>query len=231
MQRAEEAMKNTLLILRRELGNFVQSERSSFVIQAVLVILWGAMVARNMQQLALEANVLWWVFFSVIVSSTFANATFVSERLSGSLEILLTCGVERRAILAGKIAYVILMSCLLGALSLGFSAACTLFSSSDAQSFFAAASPWRLAYLYLTACFVNASCCAWLSVRLANPRLSAFANLLVLSVIVCGHALLSAVWPASAWSLPLVLVCAGGLFLFFAVRDFGGERVIQPYSF
>jgi hypothetical protein len=119
----------------------------------------------------------------------------------------------------------------LGVLCLGFSAVYAFAATDDPGLVFASVSPWRLAYLYLAACFVNASCCAWLSVRLANPRLSHFANLLVLSFVVGGHAVLSAVWPLSLWTLPLALALIGALFLFLAVRDFSGERVIQPYSF
>jgi hypothetical protein len=186
-------------------------------------------LASNMAQLSIDINTLWWVFFSVVVSSTFANTAFVSERLTGSLEIVLTCGLSRSSILLGKMAFVLLMSFGLGLACFGLGLIGASFLG-DIGIILRTVRVVNLVTLYLTACLMNAACCAWLSIRLSNPRLSHFANLLVLGVIVGANAGLAAFFPVSIWILPGVLFCIGLIFYFMALRDFSSERVTQPPS-
>ncbi len=223
-------MKDSFVVVKNAWLGFLQSDRSSFLVYGILIAVWSIVLASNMSQLALEANTLWWVFFSVIVSGTFSTSIFTSERLTGALEIVLTCGLSRMSILAGKIVFVILISAGLGFLCYGLALIWVAIAGEELALVVRATDFFDVAVLYLAACFMNASCGAWLSVRLSNPRLSSFANLLILGVIVGGHAVLSAVLSVSAWLLPAVL-CGGGLvFLFLAARDFSGERVIQPFT-
>ncbi|MBD3392193.1 MAG: hypothetical protein GF418_08980 [Chitinivibrionales bacterium] len=223
-------MRGMLTVFGNEWTGFLRSDRSVFTIYAILVLVWSIVLASNMNLLALDANILWWVFFSVVVSSNFANTTFVSERLTGSLEIVLTCGLSRMAILLGKIAYVIFMSVVLGLLCYAFGILWALIAGEDAVLMLQTMNLAQLILVYLSACFMNACCGAWLSVHLTNPRLSHFANLLVLGLVVGGHAVISTLTPLSAWVLPGVLCAAGVLFLLLAARGFAGEKVVQPFT-
>jgi ABC-type Na+ efflux pump permease subunit len=156
---------------------------------------------------------------------------FVSERLNGSMEILLTCGLSRVSILAGKILYIVVMSVIFGFLCLGFSLFGSLGTGLSPIVLIKAAGGGITVLLYLFACFMNAACGAWLSMRLPNPRLSHFANLFVLGIMVGGHSALAAFVDCPSWLLPALLLFFGVIFMFMAVRDFEGEHAIQPFSF
>jgi hypothetical protein len=87
---------------------------------------------------------------------------------------------------------------------------------------------WQVIILYIAACFLNASCGAWLSVRINNPRLLPFVNLVVLGIIVVIHELLAYKIALSLWSLSCVLTVTGVLFYVLAIKAFRGEGIIQP---
>jgi ABC-type transport system involved in multi-copper enzyme maturation permease subunit len=188
------------------------------------------LIAVNVREFSTHASALWWVFLSVIVSGNFAATVFSSERMTGSLEVLLTCGISRRAILAGKIAYIVVMSLALGGLCYLLAILWTV-AGGIPLSLIARTTPvLNHAVLFATACYMNASCSAWLSLYLPNPRLSNFANLLVLAVVIGVHTALAEVLPLSPWALPLALALVGVLFQLGATRAFRSERVIQPLS-
>jgi len=224
-------MKGIGIIIKNEWLNFIRSDRGVFLVYGILIAVWSIVLASNLHRSAFETNTLWWIFFSVIVSGTFSNTTFVSERLSGALEIVLTCGLSRAAILAGKVVFIICMSVLFGLLCYGCALAEAAMTRFVPTAGMTAGDAAALVALYLAACYMNAACGAWLSIRLGNPRLSHFANLLVLGLIVGTHALLAAFVLIPAWALPAALVCMGTLFMLFALRDFASERVVQPYAF
>ena len=87
-------MNQCLLVLRKEWLNFVCSDRSVFFIYLFLVAGWGMLLA-TMDHGGSIGSPLWLVFFSVIIAANFSTTVFVSERMSGSLEILLTSGLSR----------------------------------------------------------------------------------------------------------------------------------------
>ena len=224
-------MKDITLIIRQEWTNFLRSDRSVFIVYGILVFAWSVVLATNMHSLARESNMLWWVFFSVIVSGNFSNTTFVSERLTGSLEIILTCGISRGAILIGKMIYVIIMSAALGFLCLAIGLCWALIAGNDFYILIRALDIGGLGGLYLSACYMNGACGAWLSVRLTNPRLSHFANLLVLGIVVGTYAVLSAVFTVSQLILVAALLLVGSILFALAARDFNSEKVVQPFSY
>ena len=107
-------MKDIWLIVRKEWIGFAKSDRGIFLVYSILVLAWSILLSSNINLLLAGAGYLWLIFFSVIVSGNFSNTTFSAERISGSLEILLTSGIARNAILIGKIAFVIIMSIIMG---------------------------------------------------------------------------------------------------------------------
>ena len=92
-------MKDFLLIIRKEWTGFSKSDCGIFFIYGILVLAWSFLLSTNITMLLTGTEYLWLVFFSVIVSGNFSNTTFVAERMNGSLEILLTSGIARNAIL------------------------------------------------------------------------------------------------------------------------------------
>jgi ABC-type transport system involved in multi-copper enzyme maturation permease subunit len=181
-----------------------------------------------MYSLSSKTGALWLAFFSVIISGNFSSTTFVAERMNGSLEILLTSGVSRQSILSGKIAFIVIMSTVMGILCYFFALGVRSVKGDQISILLKIVPVWGVIILYMTACFLNASCGAWLSVRINSPRLLPFVNLVVLGIIVVVHELLSYKISLSLWSLSCVLTVVGALFYMLALKDFRGEGVIQP---
>jgi ABC-type Na+ efflux pump permease subunit len=161
----------------------------------------------------------------VIVTATFATTVFVSERVSGSLEILLTSGIPRPAILLGKTAFVFGMTILVGTVCVGFAFMFkSLIPSADPEGISPLLSGASIV-LYCAASFLNAAASAYFSVVLPNPRALHLINLFLMAGIMTLHMLLP--------GLSLLLIAAiigvlGALFTLLAKKEFNGERIIKP---
>jgi ABC-type Na+ efflux pump permease subunit len=190
----------------------------------------GRCVRLQRGDFAAETGALWLVFLSVIVSGNFAATVFAAERMTGSLEVLLTSGLSRRAILAGKILYIVAMSIALGALCYLLAVVWSVAGGVPLSLFARTIPVANHALLFAGACYMNASCGAWLSMHLANPRLANFANLLVLALVIAVHAAAAEVLPLSTWVLPAAFAALGAVFQLAATRAFRSERVIHPLS-
>ncbi len=221
-------MKDIWLIVRKEWTGFAKSDRGIFLVYGILVLAWSFLLSSNINLLLAGAGYLWLIFFSVIVSGNFSNTTFSAERISGSLEILLTSGITRNAILIGKIAFVIVMSIILGFLCYILAVGIYVVKGENFNLVLSIIPAGKMMLLYSVACFMNGTCGAWLAVRINNPRLLHFVNLFVLVLIVIIHTVLSTIFTLSIWSLFTVLGITGILFFLLAARDFKSERVIQP---
>jgi ABC-type Na+ efflux pump permease subunit len=222
-------MNQCLLVLRKEWLNFVCSDRSVFFIYLFLVAGWGMLLA-TMDHGGSIGSPLWLVFFSVIIAANFSTTVFVSERMSGSLEILLTSGLSRRAILWGKMVFVIAMTLAVGA-------ACVV-TASVLRRFIAPPETVRVFYfqwtyvaIYAGATFLNAASSACFSVWLPNPRLLHFVNLLLLGAIMTGYVAVSLTRPLSLFAVAAAMTAIGILFAWLAGRAFESERIIKPVIF
>lgn len=218
-------MNNVALILRKEWMSFVGSDRSVFFIYAILVVGWGMLLAS--WQASPESYLpLWLALFSVIVAANFANTVFVTERVTGSLEILLTSGVSRNGILYGKLLFVAGMTIVIGAACIGLSELVRpLVSPVPAGGAPLAGSGYAV---YVAASFLNASASAWLSVVLPNPRALHLLNLLLISFIMAVQMVLSAYFPIPQIAGAGVMVVAGIFFCILAQREYNSERIIKP---
>ena len=219
-------MSQSLLMLRKEWLNFVCSDRSVFFIYFFLVAGWGMLLA-TMDRGGPLGSPLWLVFFSVIVAANFSGTVFVAERMSGSLEILLTSGLSRRAILWGKMAFVIIMTLVVGAASL---LSATLFRGWLQQPDAVHYDYFNPGYcvLYAGATFLNTASSACFSVWLPNPRFLYFVNIALMGAIMGVYIVLSMVRSVTLLPVALVMFAVGVLFTWLAERAFSGERIIKP---
>jgi ABC-type Na+ efflux pump permease subunit len=214
-------VKDILAILRKEWRNFAGSEKGVFVVFGILVLSWSFLSRNNAAGASDIFNSVWWLFFSVVVCSNFANTVFVTERVSGSMEILLTSGFSRNAVLFGKVLFVIIVSA-------GIGAACIVLSLLWIYIFdrMAAVLMQQIAHgalLYACGVFMNAAAGAWMSIRFSSFRIIPFVNIFVLSLICAVYYAL----PSGA-ILMLILAAVGVLFLVLAAKDFNGEKIIAP---
>jgi ABC-type Na+ efflux pump permease subunit len=219
-------MSQCLLVLRKEWLNFVCSDKSVFFIYLFLIAGWGMLLA-TMNRGGSLGSPLWLVFFSVIIAANFSGTVFVSERMSGSLEILLTSGLSRGAILGGKMTFVIVMTFAIGM-------ACIL-TASVVQHFMAPPDVDRVVYfqwtylaLYAGATFLNTASSACFSVWLPNPRLLHFVNIALVGCIMAGYVAVSLTQPLPLFLVAFVMTFVGILFAWLARRAFESERIIKP---
>jgi ABC-type Na+ efflux pump permease subunit len=217
-------VKELALIISKEWRNFTGSEKGVFVVYGIIVFVWSFLpLTIAVGSFALNGS-LWWLFFSVIVSGTFANSVFVSERMNGSMEILLCSGFSRNGVLYGKVLFIILMSIVIGGLCFALS---LLWVVSSSQLYlFMGRSLAMSGLLYCCGTLLNASAGAWMSIRLSSPRLIPFVNILIIG-IVCGiYSALQLAAPVSEWFLIVLLLVCAVAFLLLAKKDFNGEKVI-----
>jgi len=219
-------MNQIMLMFGKEWLNFLRGDRSVFIIYLILVAGWGALLA-SMNTGGPTTAPLWIVFFSVIIGANFSSTVFVLERMSGSLEILLTSGISRSAILYGKMLFVIVMTIAIGAVCV----ACALlvrpfFTGPDKTP--AEYLTWPYCVLYVSATLLNAAGSAYFSVWLPNPRLLHFINLLLVGFIMTGYMAISFIHPLSLYFVAGLLGLLSVLFAVLAKREFESERIIKP---
>jgi hypothetical protein len=218
-------MRDTLIVLRNEWRSFLCSDRGLFVVYAVMIVGWGFLIATWRSYILFFAP-FWLASFSVIIAATFANSVFVSDRISGSLEILLTCGISRSGILCGKLAFIFFMTIAVGALCMGLASVARhiLFSAMVGAEVIIGISGIAV---YCGATFLTAASSAYFSVLLPNPRVLHFINLLMVIFLVCVHSVLSTIWHIPLFVLAIFLFLFGAVFLLLAKKEFDGERITK----
>ncbi|MBN2188316.1 MAG: hypothetical protein JW699_02590 [Chitinispirillaceae bacterium] len=219
-------MSQVMLIFGKEWLNFVRGDRSAFFVYLILVAGWGVLLAAMGDQGAAAAP-LWTVVFSVIVAVNFSGTVFVLERLSGSLEILLTCGISRGAILYGKMLFVVVMTAVIGAACFGV-ALLTRIVIDIPEGWLSEMPVWRTGVLYLSATFLNAAGSAYFSVVLPNPRLLHFLNLFIAGFVMAAYSAVTLVFPLPLETAAAALMLPGVVFTVLARREFESERIVKP---
>jgi ABC-type transport system involved in multi-copper enzyme maturation permease subunit len=219
-------MSQVVLIFKKEWLNFVRGDRGIFIVYLILVAGWGVLLATTHDD-GTMAVPLWVVFFSVIVAVNFSSTVFVLERVSGSLEILLTCGISRSAILYGKMLFVVIMTFVIGAGCFACAVLVRKFISGP-EGLQADILTWRTFALYAGATFLNAAGSAYFSVVLPNPRLLHFINLLIAGFVMTAYTAVSLIRPLPPEIAAAALVLLGIVFTALARREFESERIVKP---
>jgi hypothetical protein len=219
------------MILSKEWRSTLGSEKGVFFVYAIMVFTWSFLFISTGSGGTPEVYTVWLLTFAIVLTSVFAQNVYVAERVSGSLEILLTSGPSRGAILVGKTVFVVAMTSIMGFLCIGLSLV------------WAAILPWHIVpgtelagarpfsfVIFADGAFMSAACAAWLSVALPSPRVLAFLNLLFGVFVVGLYYLVRAFLPIPSWCLALIVLAAGGVFMRLAWREFEGEKIIRPVS-
>jgi len=215
-------MAGIITILQKELAGFIGSDKGVFGVYAIIVAVWSFMFLFGEDGVGGQ---LWFVFFSVIVAANFSSTVFISERINGTLEILITSGLSRDAILFGKMIFIIFMTAVIG-----FSCALLAGVLGVILPGIEGARAFGLydAALYLSATFLNVASSAYFSVRLSNPRLLHFINIFILGAIITIYSVVSSLFNLHHYSLVAGFLLLSAVFTLFAKKEFAGERIIQP---
>ena len=216
-------MSSIITVLKKEWKCFTGSDRGVFFLYLILVLTWSFLLASG-DNSAIHTGPLWLVFFSVVIAANFSNTVFISERVTGALEIMITSGLSRNGILFGKMIFVIIMSTAVGGICMGLGLLWhQLFY--DFSGGFLTSSDFLV---YVSSVFINVGSSAFLSVRMANPRMLHFTNLLLLGGIVSFYLAASQFLTLSPIYLVVLLASLGVLFSWLAKREFDSERILQP---
>ncbi len=212
-------MNQVMAVMKREWASFAGNDKGTMFVYVFILLVYSAVFTVNPYE-TLAAR-LWWVFYSVVVVSTVSGNSMISERLTGSLEVLFTSGVSRSAVLYGKVAYGFFMALLMGGLPFGVSRLITVSAGNPAELHDAGGF-----LLYASASLVNITSAAWLSVQLPNPRLIHFVNLLILSLLI-GVKLTTGMADVG---FGVAMVFASLVLLYLARRTFHGEKIVRKVS-
>jgi ABC-type transport system involved in cytochrome c biogenesis permease component len=216
-------MNGIWAVIVKEWKCFIGSDRGMFVLYMFLVLTWSVLLATR-SSANFNAGPLWLVFFSVVITANFSNTIFISERVSGALEILITSGFSRNAVLYGKMAFILGMSLIFGILciSLTFLFEKFIYNNDlhqiDISGFF----------LYAGSAFLNVASSAYLSVRMSNPRLLHFANMFLLGTVVGTYMLLSSMFNVHLFFLILFFCVTAVLICWRAQILYNSEKILQP---
>jgi|GEM_PF-546675 len=218
-------------ILQKELKNFAGSGPGIFIMYAAISVLWSFMLVPSTFSVA---GFLWLAFFSVIVTANFSGTVFISDRVNGTLEILITSGVSRSAVLFGKMLFVVAMASAIGLLCVLLSIAWAFalpdiygLDNGGAQTAGALGLYAFYAALYLSATLFNAAASAYLSIRMSNPRFLHFIILFMTGALLAACTALN----MQQTAIVLTFLLAGTIFTYLARREFAGERIIRPIIF
>jgi ABC-type Na+ efflux pump permease subunit len=217
-------MRQVALVVKKEWLNFLGGDRGLFVVYGVIILSWGMLIATWKDTGASLSLPLWIAGFSVIVSATFGSTVFVSERVSGALEIILTSGIPRGAILGGKMLFVFCMTVVIALGCLGVGLLLTSLMPEGQKGLFAVLDP-PLSAIFASATFLTAACGAYFSVLLPNPRVSHLLNLFVVSLIMALNIAIPRI------TLPItaaIMTACGVAFTLLARRQFESEKIVKP---
>jgi len=228
-------MTGLATVVKKELKCF-GADKGQFLIYTVMSAVWGLALCLTGPAEGDVGARFWCVFFAVVVTSGFSGTVFISERVSGTLEVLITSGVSRDAVFFGKLIFVVVMSLAVGLLCAVFETAwnCVLDFNMKFWRYFLLFG-FSDVVLYVATVYLNAAVSAYLSVRMGNPRFLHFINVLITAGLLALYTW--STWSFSApeghyWPvLSAVFLLIGAVFTLLARREFAGERVTQPIIF
>jgi ABC-type Na+ efflux pump permease subunit len=215
-------MKGILSIISKEWKCFIGSDRGLFFFYGFLVVSWSLFLAFREQPDSMTAP--WWlIFFSVVVTANFSNTVFISERINGFLEIVISSGYSRMTILTGKILFILMMSSILGLVCVVAGTITRSYLNNEPISI----NIMDLC-VYIVSAVFNTTGAAFLSVRMTNPRLLHIANMVMLTLLIIIHSVMSQFFDVPNTLLSALILLFGIIFFLAAVREFKSERILRP---
>lgn len=229
-------MSSIIAIIKKEFKNFSHSGRATIFLYALIASIWGVAIAET-------GDVYLLMFLAVMIVGSFTNTVFISERVNGALEILITSGFSRRAVLFGKMAYILLMAVIMLFVCMIFS---TIMSVLMQMFFYDAlimnnaltsfSINFRIAEavsLYIPVAFMCVASSAYFSVRLSTPRFLHFINIFITGIITGISIIIIETYVPDGSNNPTIydnigFIAAGIFFTILADKQFSGEHPTRP---
>lgn len=224
-------MRGVAVIVRKEFLSLLGSDRSILLLYGFVVFLWSFLFVGAGVEQSPGGTSIWLLPFSVIVVSNFSQGVFVSERLTGAVEILLTCGLSRPVIMTGKMVFVWAMAVVMGLACMGLGCAWAAVATAvDTGAPYSV--PFSAGYLVLfsSAAAFNTALVALLSIYLPNPRMSHLVNFLAVAAIMSVYFPFASRLPASEYVLSAILVVCAAVAIMGVFRGAAGERIARPVN-
>ncbi len=214
------------LIYRQELKAFLKSGKSSILLVFFTVFVWGSIISDKVDSINSWDSILWVMFFALVAGAALCTTTFIRERLSSTLEVLILSGVERTSILYGKLLFTTTTTLFIGMTAFFVAFVIRVIFLRDAFLLFSEVGTAFL--LFGAASLLVSSSTAFLSMALSNPRLVQFINITLLSVLSVAYTALSQYFGDSILIFSSVLILLSFLFSRLALRMFRSEKILQP---
>jgi ABC-type Na+ efflux pump permease subunit len=219
-------VNSIFVIFKHEFRAFVKSGVSSILLLLFTSLAWGGVIAGKIDSIDSVTSYLWVIFFALVASAGVSSNSFVRERLSSTMEILVISGVSRTKILLGKLLFTTLTTLLVGwlALTVSIIVALSLYGSYSIglMNIISATA------LYSSSAILVTTLSAFLSIALSNPRAVQFINFGVLSLISTLFSILTIYYPITIFHLVALILLLAIIFLFLAMKIFNSEKIIQP---
>jgi ABC-type Na+ efflux pump permease subunit len=215
-------------MLAKEWHCFLGSEGGMLAVYAVVTILWSALYVGSGVGSSPAVSAIWLLPFAVIAVSNFAQSVFVAERVNGSIEILLTCGLSRSAIVVGKMLFVGALGLAMGLTCIGLGALWVALLEGNGLVVPSGMPQAGDVVLYAAAVALDMALAALLSMLMPNPRISHFASFLLTAGILAAYYPLSSASEHSTWWLAAALAAAAVACGAAAIGVAQTERISRP---
>lgn len=222
-------MKNLFSIFLHEGKAYFKAGFSSFVFVMIIAISWA--VSFSLQYLDVDniEFVAYPIFLAMALSTDITTTTFVRDRLSGNLEILLVSGISIMELIISKTLLVLTVTLLLGTVS---------FVLADILSYLLGVGLYQngklfvsLFSIYISTVLLLSSTTAYLTLNLKNPRVSSIVNIIILSVIVFIYSIGNSISDISIFVLSLFEIIMSFTIFIITIKTFKVEKVIGTLTY
>ncbi|MCL2845198.1 MAG: ABC transporter permease [Chitinivibrionia bacterium] len=213
-----------LTIFNYELKSLVKSTKSTVLSLAIVSLFWGIFFSLNIfSNDGSGFALVWLLFFALLASAGFAGISFVRERLSGSWEILIASGIERKTIFLAKFIFAQTASFIWGAATLliAVSAAVFLWDFSVEVSLI-----FILAVFFFAALSVNAIT-AYFTIINVNPRAIQLMNFAVMTLLSMMIFAIDSTNLAGKATILAILSAPAVLLLLLVPKALYDDRIVQ----
>lgn len=168
-------------IMKFEFRSLIKSGPSAIALLVFTALLWSNYVSSQVTSIEDVGSFLWVISFAFVMTAGISYSVFIRERTNGALEILLTSGIEKLAIIQGKILFATIVSSLMGVTSflVAFFIKYVIFR----EEFYAWSELFDILIMYIGSAVFITSLSAFYSLLLKTPRLIQFLNFMTIGIL------------------------------------------------
>lgn len=218
-----------LTIMKFEFRSLVKSGPSAIALLVFTALLWSNYVSNQVVSIADMGSFLWVISFAFVMTAGISYSVFIRERTNGALEILLTSGIEKVAIIRGKILFATIVSSLMGVTSFIF--AFLIKYVILREEFYSWFELFDILLMYVGAVVFITSLSAFYSLLLKTPRLIQFLNFITLGILSAIYIVFDVLLQVPLWGFAVTLIAFSAMLNQISSKLFLREQVIEQVVF